>query len=95
MKKWTNILNKYKPQINYKILFAKKTRGGPAEAELSELELKIQIFKAKEIFEGITAEIDTSIESPVSPVQWKPLNVGTSVQHVSSTLSGCPDYSKF
>ena len=27
-------------------------------------------------------------------VQWIPLNVGTSVQHVSSTLSGCPDYPK-
>ena len=28
-------------------------------------------------------------------IQWIPLNVGTSVQHVSTTLSGCPDYPKF
>ena len=41
-KKWSNILYKYKPRISDEILSANKTGGGPAQAELSELELKIQ-----------------------------------------------------
>ena len=51
-----------------KISSAKKTCVGPAKAELSELELKIQIIKGREIFERITAGINTSIESTLSPL---------------------------
>ena len=47
---------------------AKKTGGGDADDELTELELKIKSIKGKEIFEGISGGIDLSMESPISPL---------------------------
>ena len=45
------------------------------------------------MWKGMHAEIVEYVSS-LYIIQWIPLNVGTSVQHVSSTLSGCPDYPK-
>ena len=52
-KKWCNILAKHKPIISDKLSAAKKTGGGPSEAELTEFEMKIKCIKGKEAFEGI------------------------------------------
>ena len=53
-KKWSNILVKNKPIISDKLASARKTGGGPAEAELTEFELKIKVIKGVETFEGIS-----------------------------------------
>ena len=67
-KKWYNLLVKYKPIISDKLASVKKTGGGPAEAELTELKTKIRSVKGKEIFERIEAGIDLSMRtnSPLS-----------------------------
>ena len=62
-KKWSNILVKNKPIISDKLASARKTGGGPAEAELTEFELKIKVIKGVETFEGISSGIDLSLES--------------------------------
>ena len=67
-KKWCNVLVKYKPIISDKISAAKKTGGGPAEAELTELEMKIKSIKGKETFEGIAGGVDISMMSSNSPL---------------------------
>ena len=67
-KKCCNVLVKYKPIISDKLSAAKKTGGGPAEAELTEFELKIESIKGKETFEGLTGGVDTSMMSPNSPL---------------------------
>ena len=66
-KRWCNLLVKYKPIICDKLLAAKKTGGGPAEAELTEFELKISSIKGNETFEGITGGVDISMMSSDSP----------------------------
>ena len=69
-KKWTNILVKYKPIISDKLSSAKRTGGGPAEAGLTELELKLKSIKGKETCEGISTGLDLSMvtNSPLSEV---------------------------
>ena len=69
-KKWSNILVKNKPIISDKLASARKTGGGAAEAELTELELKIKAIKGVETFEGISSGIDLSLGniSPLSDV---------------------------
>ena len=62
-KKWSNILVKNKPIISDKLASARKTGGGPAEAGLTEFELKIKAIKGMETFEGISLGIDLSLES--------------------------------
>ncbi|KAI6658138.1 hypothetical protein LOD99_11132 [Oopsacas minuta] len=42
---------------------SKKTEGGPADANLNEIEAKISSIKWKEAFEAIDAVIDLSLES--------------------------------
>ncbi|KAI6656034.1 hypothetical protein LOD99_1768 [Oopsacas minuta] len=63
MKKWYNILTKHKPRIVDKLASARKTGGGPADADLDEIEAKISSIKGKEAFEGIESGIDLSLES--------------------------------
>ena len=69
-KKWSNILVKNKPIISDKLASAKKTVCGPAEAILTEFELKIKDIKGVETLEGISSGIDLSIgsNSPLSKV---------------------------
>ena len=62
-KKWYNILSKHKPRIADKIASTKKTGGGPADAQLDELELKISSIKGRECFEGIESGIDLTMSS--------------------------------
>ncbi|KAI6646870.1 hypothetical protein LOD99_9139 [Oopsacas minuta] len=62
MKTWYNILTKHKPRIADKLASARKT-GGPADADLDEIEAKISSMKGKEAFEGIESGIDLSLES--------------------------------
>ena len=78
-KKWCNILVKYKPIISDKLASMRKTGGGPAEAELTELETKIRSIKGKEIFEGIEAGIDLSMgtNSPLSDLDMAISPAGT------------------
>ncbi|KAI6661888.1 T-SNARE domain-containing protein 1 [Oopsacas minuta] len=52
MKKWYNILTKHKPRIADKLASARKT-GGPADADLDEIEAKISSIKGKEAFEAL------------------------------------------
>ena len=61
---------KNKPIISDKLASARKTGGGAAEAELTELELKIKAIKGVETFEGISSGIDLSLgnNSPLSDV---------------------------
>ena len=66
-KRWCNLLVKYKPIICDKLLAAKKTGCGPAEAELTEFELKIRSIKGNKTFEGITGGVDISMMSSDSP----------------------------
>ncbi|KAI6658652.1 hypothetical protein LOD99_11030 [Oopsacas minuta] len=61
-----NILSKHKPRIADKIELARKTGGGPADADLNEIEAKISSIKGKEAFEGIESGIDLSLESQCS-----------------------------
>ena len=63
MKKWYNTLTKHKPRIGDKLASAGKTGGGPAEADLNEIEAKISSIKGKEAFEGIQSGVDHSLES--------------------------------
>ena len=65
MKKWYNTLTKYKPRIADKLRSMRKTGGGPAEADLDEIEAKISSIKGKEAFEGIQSGIDLSLESTI------------------------------
>ena len=44
----------YKPNISDNLSATKETRGEPAEAELTEIEMKIKSIKGRETFEGIT-----------------------------------------
>ena len=69
-KKWSNILIKNKPIISDKLASARKTGGGAAEAELTELELKIKVIKGLETFEGNSSITDLSLgnNSPLSDV---------------------------
>ena len=78
-KKCCNILVKYKPIISDKLASMRKTGGGPAEAELTELETKIRSIKGKEIFEGIEAGIDLSMgtNSPLSDLDMAISPAGT------------------
>ncbi|KAI6661488.1 Myb-related transcription factor, partner of profilin-like [Oopsacas minuta] len=62
MKKWYNILSKHKPRIANKLASARKTGGGPADADLNEIEAKIRSIKGKEAFECIESGIDLSLE---------------------------------
>ena len=62
-KKWSNILVKNKPIISDKLASARKTGGGPAEAGLTEFQLKIKAIKGRETFEGISSGIDLSLGS--------------------------------
>ena len=48
MKKWYNTLTKHKPRIADKLASARKTGGGPADADLNEIEAKISSIKGKE-----------------------------------------------
>ncbi|KAI6646176.1 hypothetical protein LOD99_9383 [Oopsacas minuta] len=66
IKKWCSILSKHKPRIVDKLALARKTRGGPADADLNEIEAKISSIKGKEAFEGIESGIDLSLESQCS-----------------------------
>ena len=58
-KKWSNVLVKYKSIICDKLSAAKKTGGGPEDAELTEMELKV--YQGKKCFEGITGNLDISM----------------------------------
>ncbi|KAI6660707.1 Myb/SANT-like DNA-binding domain-containing protein 4 [Oopsacas minuta] len=51
------------PRIADKLASARKTGGGPADADLDEKEAKISSIKGKEAFEGIESGIDLSLES--------------------------------
>ncbi|KAI6648305.1 Myb-related transcription factor, partner of profilin-like [Oopsacas minuta] len=66
MKKWYNVLTKHKPCIADKLASARKTGGGPADADLDEIEAKISSIKGKEAFEGIESGIDLPLESQSS-----------------------------
>ena len=70
LKKWSNTLVKHKPIISDKLISVRKTGGGPAEAGLTEFELKIKSIKGVETFEGISSGIDLSYgnNSPLSDV---------------------------
>ncbi|KAI6650079.1 Myb-related transcription factor, partner of profilin-like [Oopsacas minuta] len=63
MKKWYNILTKLKPCMADKLASARKTGGGPEDADLDEIEAKISSIKGKEAFEGGESGIDRSFES--------------------------------
>ena len=47
LKKWSNLLSKYKPLIADKLASIRKTGGGPPGAELTALEDKIRSIKGK------------------------------------------------
>ena len=76
-KRWCNLLVKYKLIICDKLLAAKKTGGGPAEAELKEFELKIRSIKGNKTFEGITGGVDISMSHlttlRVILLRWSPV----------------------
>ena len=58
-----NLLSKYKPRIADKIASARRTGGGPPDAQLDELELKISSIKGKECFESIESGIDLAMST--------------------------------
>ena len=68
LKKWSNLLSKYKPLIADKLASIRKTGGGPPGAELTALEDKIRSIKGKEVFKGIASGIDITLETSHSQV---------------------------
>ena len=90
-KRWCNLLVKYKSIICDKLLAAKKTGCGPAEAELTEFELKIRSIKGNETFEGITGGVDISMMSSDSP-QSDTIEMVYQIFYKSFLLKACNYY---
>ena len=60
--KWYNILSKHKPRIADKFASAKRTGGGPADAQLDELELKISSIKGRECLRAVGVRMDYEMD---------------------------------
>ena len=68
---------KHKPMISDKLFSIRKTGAGSPEANLLEMELKIQSIKGKELLKGVTSGIDLSLLSPISPLSDSEMSISS------------------